>query len=62
LTRDEAAIAMSLVLIPILAISLVGAALFWIVHKLEGNNWLGILLKIWVVLVSIAAIVVQLLP
>jgi hypothetical protein len=53
---------MSLFLIPILAISLVGAALFWIVHKFEDNSWLGILLKLWVVLVSIAAIVVQLLP
>ena len=53
---------MGLVLIPILAISLVGAALFWIVHKLEGNSWLGILLKLWVVLVSFAGIVVQILP
>jgi hypothetical protein len=53
---------MRLVLIPILAIGLVGAALFCIVHKFEGNSWLGILLKLWVVLVSIAAIVVQILP
>jgi hypothetical protein len=51
---------MSLVLIPILGLA--GAALFWIVHKFEDNSWLGILLKLWVVLVSIAAIVVQLLP
>ena len=52
---------MSLVF-PILAISLVGVALFWIVHKLEGNNWLGVLLKLWVVFISIMAMAVQLLP
>jgi hypothetical protein len=50
-------------LIHVLIILVVGATLFWIVRKVfERNSWLAILFTISIVLVCIAAILLQLLP
>jgi len=53
---------MLLLAIHVLMICVVGAILFWIIHKFVWNLRLGNLLKILVVLACLGAILQQLLP